>query len=70
MTNHEATKAIGATATQCPTCGGAPNPANFGGCCAECNIARKARLARTAVVLREHGQENTEMGRALTHLGY
>ena len=67
---HEATKAIATNARICWTCGGTPNPENFGGLCDDCYAEHRQRLARTATILREHGQENTETGRALTFLGY
>lgn len=70
MTPNEAVKDTAANAPLCWTCGGTPNPDNFGGLCDDCYAAHRQRLATTARVLREHGQENTETGRALTHLGY
>lgn len=54
----------------CWTCGGDPNPANFGGLCDPCDEDRKVRLARTGRLLREIGQDQTELGRALSFLGY
>lgn len=70
MTKNEALKDIAASARICWTCGGTPNPENFGGLCDECYTAHRQRLANSARILREHGQENTETGRALTYLGY
>lgn len=70
MTAAEQLKAIRTQATHCPTCLGAPNPNNFGGLCDPCDAKKAQRLARSAALLREHGQENTDTGRALTALGY
>ncbi len=72
MTTNEALTDIAANARSCWTCGGAPNPANFGGLCDDCYAAHRRRLGRSATVLREHGHthENSETLRALTHLGY
>lgn len=58
------------TAHNCWTCGGAPNPANFGGLCDSCDEARKARLRNSAHILAEHGLSDTQEGRALDYLGY
>lgn len=71
MSNYaEATKDIAASARICWTCGGTPNPANFGGLCDPCDEARKARLHASARVLADHGQSDTELGQALNFLGY
>lgn len=61
---------IAEEASTCWTCGGEPNPANFGGLCDPCTEAKEARLHRTAEILRDHGQSDTELGRALDFLGY
>lgn len=70
MTKNETLKAIATNATLCWTCGGTPNPTNFGGLCDPCNVARRDRLHGTAKVLADNGQSNTELGRALNVLGY
>lgn len=55
---------------KCWTCGGAGNAANFGALCDRCARARKARLASAARILRDYGQSESELGRALAHHGY
>lgn len=70
MTKDDTLKDIAANAPLCWTCGGTPNPDNFGGLCDPCTDARKERLHRSARVLADHGQSNTELGQALTFLGY
>lgn len=63
-------RAISESARLCWTCGGEPNPSNFGGLCDSCDEARKARLHRTADTLAAHGLSDTQEGRALAFLGY
>lgn len=58
------------TSPICWTCGGTPNPSNFGGLCDHCDDSRRQRLARSASFLRDNGMENTQECRALTALGY
>lgn len=70
LTLPEPLTAIATNAKMCWTCGGTPNPANFGGLCDPCKAAHSQRLHRTAKVLADHGQSNTELGRALNYLGY
>lgn len=70
MTPTETLKSIRENAPLCWTCGGEPNPENFGGLCDPCDIKRKQRLHRSARILEEHGQTNTQEYRALQHLGY
>lgn len=39
----------------CWTCGGTPNPDNFGGLCDPCTAARKARIVRGAQAMDRYG---------------
>ena len=66
----ELLRQIATEATGCWTCGGEPNPANFGGLCDPCSEAKTQRLSRSRVVLEQHGRTNTQEYRALRHLGY
>jgi hypothetical protein len=69
-TKQETLRKIAAEARICWTCGGEPNPANFGGLCDPCTVEKEQRLSNASRILREHGQSDTELGRALNHLGY
>lgn len=68
--HSEALKAIAGRAHICWTCGGPPNPDNFGGMCDPCDEKRKGRLGRARKVLESHGRTETQEYRMLRHLGY
>lgn len=70
MTYSETIKEINQSARICWTCGGSPNPKNFGGLCDPCDSDRKARLSRSVTVLEDHGMTGSQEYRALKHLGY
>ncbi len=70
MTTSETLKSIATSATTCWTCGGAPNPENFGGLCDPCTAKKQTRLGRSVKVLEANGLTNTQEYRALRALGY
>ncbi len=70
MKKTEVLKSAATTARICWTCGGTPNPENFGGLCDECDTARKARLSASVGILEAHGMKDSQEYRALKVLGY
>lgn len=57
------------SATACPTCGGTPNAANFGGMCDPCQTSADERLVRTAALLRGRGLTTGHENRTLIAAG-